>query len=305
MAIIGVKLRGSGLTDALVVLLLEYISQVWPYFNQGRCMNNFRMSVLVLLIAGISGGHLYGMHGFKRWAGTLRKVRTPRANIHPLLRVAYNNAVGSIPRFAIHVDSKMLDATMHNMFSRLSKNDLDELELRIKQVDFIYRVGDSYFRGSGLRSAANAMREQVSCMEKVLDANGIKHPKKKTGAWIEDVRKDLLALKPVEVKAAKADVSTMCDITGLDKALVLKVLTDRAQYSSPVMNAFAGGNDVSLDECKQAVAVSTDVDYFKGKLLKVNLSGNQFDARLFNREHGESAAQLAIAKLKEKQSDVG
>lgn len=39
-------------------------------------------------------------------------------------------------------------------------------------------------------------------------------------------------------------------------------------------------------------------DYLNGKVLKVDLSGNEFDERLYDRDNGAGAAQKAIDELR-------
>ncbi len=193
------------------------------------------------------------------------------------------------------------DNNKPNRYSHLSEVDRSKLEDCIKQIDFIYRVGNSYFVGSGMGSVLNAVRSQIYSMETILDSNGIPHSGTKTPAWVEGMRKDLIALRKSDV-AVKSDTqaeSTICDIAGLDKASVLKALVDRAVCNLDDSKRHSFSNkDVSLDECKKAVADATDFDYFNGKPLKVNLSGDQFDAYLYNRDNGSNAAQKAIAQLK-------
>lgn len=73
--------------------------------------------------------------------------------------------------------------------------------------------------------------------------------------------------------------------------------------------ANAGGYWPSAKECpsndeldKILERQSYDIDYLGGKPLKVNLRGNAFDTRLYNRDNGAGAAQRAIEKLRTKAS---
>ena len=98
------------------------------------------------------------------------------------------------------------------------------------------------------------------------------------------------------------------DITGLDKAKVLKTLIDHA-------NCMALSDDASLLSTMQPpVEIETvrayiekdglTVDYILGKPIKVDLTGDSFDPWLYDRDHGQGRAQQAIDILKAPHEDV-
>lgn len=85
----------------------------------------------------------------------------------------------------------------------------------------------------------------------------------------------------------------MIDIKGFDKARVLKALHDhsRAQGLS-----FLGLRDrgLTIEECRDLLAEQTYFDYLHGKVMKVDLSGDRLDERLYDRDNGPGAAEYAI-----------
>lgn len=112
----------------------------------------------------------------------------------------------------------------------------------------------------------------------------------------------------------------MVNISGLDKAEVLLALynASHAQGMSFLQKPDA---PVTINECRAAVYGGNDesvkaqlagsnvtvigheplyFDYWRGHVLKVNLSGDEFDPRLFDRDNYEGAAEAAIAKLRER-----
>jgi hypothetical protein len=51
-----------------------------------------------------------------------------------------------------------------------------------------------------------------------------------------------------------------------------------------------------LDQCGSNLYF----DYFKGRVMKIDLSKNEVDTRLYNRDNGQGAAEEAIEKLLKK-----
>lgn len=90
------------------------------------------------------------------------------------------------------------------------------------------------------------------------------------------------------------------DISGLDKAAVLMALYDDAQTQGmgklhytpdPLSNAEAQKLLDDLGERKY-------FDYLRGRVMKVELSGDSFDPGLYDRDNGNGAAEAALRKLR-------
>lgn len=107
------------------------------------------------------------------------------------------------------------------------------------------------------------------------------------------------------------------DISGLDKADVLAALYNAAgcfgmgamqfvpgdMTREDALNAIGGGDDLArnfpdLPRRKQELYF----DYLKGRVMKVDLSGDVLDSRLYDRDNGDGAAARALAPLLEKKS---
>ena len=93
----------------------------------------------------------------------------------------------------------------------------------------------------------------------------------------------------------------MVDIKGLDKARVLKSLYEHSHVQGlgafqavhmgvPTLEYFAG-----------LLEQGTYFDYLGGRVLKVELSGDEFDERLYDRDCGEGAAQRAVDSVRTEQ----
>ncbi len=90
----------------------------------------------------------------------------------------------------------------------------------------------------------------------------------------------------------------MVDISGLDKGEVLFALYTASHYQGL---SFLGAVDsYTLKDAKADYEASSGkyFDYLHGKVLKVDLSGDSFDPRLFDRDCGEGAAAAAIERLR-------
>ena len=88
-------------------------------------------------------------------------------------------------------------------------------------------------------------------------------------------------------------------LRGLNKSAVLAALYNNATPGSPQsLGWFAhqSGN-MTLDEASRWLARQTEFDYLQGRSLKVDLSGETFNPRLYDRDHGEGAAARVLTQL--------
>lgn len=91
----------------------------------------------------------------------------------------------------------------------------------------------------------------------------------------------------------------MIDITGLDKVEVLTVLYDNARCQGLGVLHYREGS-LSREEATEMLNKSTYFDYVYGRVMKVDLSSNQFNEYLYDRDNGAGAAKRAIDKLRNK-----
>ena len=85
-------------------------------------------------------------------------------------------------------------------------------------------------------------------------------------------------------------------LEGLDKAEVLAALYNA---STPLGMGFLHYDPVPMtaDEARELLARSTCFDYLKGRVMKVDLSGDELDPWLYDRDNGDGAAMQAIRAL--------
>lgn len=93
----------------------------------------------------------------------------------------------------------------------------------------------------------------------------------------------------------------MVNIKGLGKAEVLRALwyNSHTQGMSYIAKLKLKGNDFTLELAQELVdnTPSLYFDYVFGHVIKCDISGDEFDPRLYDRDCGGGAAQRAIDKL--------
>ncbi len=89
----------------------------------------------------------------------------------------------------------------------------------------------------------------------------------------------------------------MISLEGLSKADVLAALYNA---SRPQGMGFLHYDPAPMTGEQAAVLLKEDTyfDYLKGRVMKVNLGNENLDARLYDRDNGDGAAERAIAALR-------
>lgn len=88
----------------------------------------------------------------------------------------------------------------------------------------------------------------------------------------------------------------MISIKGLNKASVLVALCNATQPLG--LGRLQAGISPSEANASEKLAQSSNIDYFLGRPIKADLSGDEFDERLFDRDAGPGAAKNATTKLR-------
>lgn len=92
----------------------------------------------------------------------------------------------------------------------------------------------------------------------------------------------------------------MVNIKNLDKAEVLKTLWDHSHCQGMSFIALnRNGGDFTLADAQELVRDTPRLyfDYVAGHVIKCDISGEEFDERMYDRDCGEGAAQRAIDAL--------
>jgi len=87
----------------------------------------------------------------------------------------------------------------------------------------------------------------------------------------------------------------MIDISKLDKADILRRLYNNSHpLGLGILNY--DPTDMSLDEAREILQKQTRFDYFNGRVMKIDLSSNELEERLYDRDNGKGAALAAIMR---------
>lgn len=85
----------------------------------------------------------------------------------------------------------------------------------------------------------------------------------------------------------------MINIKCLDKAEVLCKLYNNARCVGLGFLQHKPG-DLDIKEARKVLKEYTYFDYFNGRVMKVDLSGDEFNEDLYDRDNGKGAAYMAI-----------
>lgn len=92
----------------------------------------------------------------------------------------------------------------------------------------------------------------------------------------------------------------MVSIKDLDKAEVLLALYNAAHLQG--LGFLSAVNNYGIEDARKDIEELSGhglyFDYLHGKVMKVDISGDEFDSYLFDRDNGGGSAAMAIEKLK-------
>lgn len=88
----------------------------------------------------------------------------------------------------------------------------------------------------------------------------------------------------------------MINIKGLDKANVLFALYEGTHVQG--MGWLQVVMSFTEDDARKLLETQTYFDYLHGRVMKVDLSGDEFDPSLYDRDNYEGAAYDVIEKLR-------
>lgn len=86
------------------------------------------------------------------------------------------------------------------------------------------------------------------------------------------------------------------DVTGINKAQLLKALYDDAKPLGMGMLHFQP-EPMTIEEADRLSKEHTYFDYLKGRVMKVDISGDTLRCLLYDRDNGDGAAKRALQHL--------
>lgn len=91
------------------------------------------------------------------------------------------------------------------------------------------------------------------------------------------------------------------NISGLNKKRLLNALYQRAQTQGLGVLHYKPNHSLSGDEAAEILQRRGYIDYLHGRVMKIDLSGDFCDTRLYNRDNGDNAAEEVIKKLRSRE----
>jgi hypothetical protein len=88
----------------------------------------------------------------------------------------------------------------------------------------------------------------------------------------------------------------MIDLRGLDKAEVLAALYNNSRPQGMGFLHFEP-KPMTKEQAAEMLKTSTYFDYVKGRVMKVDLSGEDLNPRLYDRDNGDGAALRALEEI--------
>ncbi len=89
----------------------------------------------------------------------------------------------------------------------------------------------------------------------------------------------------------------MIDISRLDKAEVLCALYNNSKPQGMGI-LHATPELLQVEEARELLKSRKYFDYLKGRVMKISLKDDNLDPRLYDRDNGQDAAQIAINTIK-------
>jgi hypothetical protein len=90
----------------------------------------------------------------------------------------------------------------------------------------------------------------------------------------------------------------MISIAGLNKADVLAALHNNAKMHGRGILHASGSGPMTREQAAAYLAQRADFDYLQGRVMKLDLSGEEFDPRLYDRDNGAGKAARVVAHLR-------
>jgi hypothetical protein len=85
------------------------------------------------------------------------------------------------------------------------------------------------------------------------------------------------------------------------KLLLLYSLTGQSTKASLIADLTIENNEINISNYESdLVSIKRGyIDYFQGRIVKANLSGNKVNAYLYNRDMGHQAMQIIVQKMRD------
>lgn len=90
------------------------------------------------------------------------------------------------------------------------------------------------------------------------------------------------------------------NIKGIDKAAVLAALYNASRQQGMGFMNQRGQQQMTIEDARKELERESYFDYLHGRVMKISLSGDDLDTRLYDRDNGQGAGERAISHLLQK-----
>jgi hypothetical protein len=88
------------------------------------------------------------------------------------------------------------------------------------------------------------------------------------------------------------------NIQGLDKAAVLAALFNASRQQGMGFMDHRGATPMTVEDARKVLEVSGPYfDYLYGRVMKIDLDGDEMDTCLYDRDNGQGAAERAVLAM--------
>ncbi len=90
----------------------------------------------------------------------------------------------------------------------------------------------------------------------------------------------------------------MIDIKGLDKAEVLAALFNGSVQQGMGVFDERGASGMNVDQAGEILRTQSNFDYLLGRVMKIDISGDEIDPWFYDRDRGQGAVEGIINSLR-------
>lgn len=179
---------------------------------------------------------------------------------------------------------------------RIKRDEFLSYEKQLKRV--VNHLGPLYFANplngwSGRQEYETEMLKLYNRARGVIGHSSVKSFAEVDLKWIKKKAKELTP------SSTTSQLSTVCNISGLDRKQVVQALFTAASHQGMgVLGSSQDRNNKLTDEEATSVIQDKEVGYLKGRSMKLNFGGDQLDVTLYNRDNGDNAAQEVLNELR-------
>ena len=100
---------------------------------------------------------------------------------------------------------------------------------------------------------------------------------------------------------------SIINIEGINKARLLQALFNHSHQQGLGLLDESGAVDMTIEDAQSIVQKFVNsqdrwpltFDYLRGRVMKVNIDGDEFDSKRYDRDVGEGAAEAVVAAIRE------